>query len=74
MASLGAMKSELQSIISELESIASGLQTEFEGIGSEVAAHRLRSVIQQCESAQRGLNSVDITNIAPEFKKDAQKA
>ncbi|OCA87672.1 hypothetical protein A8F94_07400 [Bacillus sp. FJAT-27225] len=74
MASLGAMKSELRSIIRELEDIASGLGHDFEGIGSEVAAAKVRQYADQCERALQSLNNVDPNNVHPDYVKDKAKS
>lgn len=62
--SLSSVKSELSSIISELESIEAGLRNDFEGIGSERAAARIRQYIEECERAHRALNRVNPSNLS----------
>lgn len=61
---LDGVKAELRNIISELESIESGLRNDFEGIGSEVAAVRIRDFIEDCERARRSLNRVNPSNLS----------
>ncbi|WP_462410823.1 hypothetical protein [Neobacillus sp. Marseille-QA0830] len=69
---LSGVKSELNRIITELESIESGLQRDFEGIGSEVAAAKLRSFIHECETAKRSLDRVNPSNLAEWFLEKTQ--
>jgi len=64
---LGSVKSELSSIIGELESIEAGLRNDFEGIGSERAAARIREFIEECERARRALNRVNPSNLSEAF-------
>lgn len=66
VASLGSLQRELRSIIHELESIASGISRDFEGIGSEVCARRIRDFIDQCENAQYYLGRVDTSKVREE--------
>ncbi|WP_043932158.1 hypothetical protein [Bacillus sp. EB01] len=74
MASLGAMRSELRSIIRELEDIAAGLGGDFEGIGSEVAAAKVRQYADQCERALHSLNNVNPDNVHPDYVKEKAKS
>ncbi len=64
---LNGVKSELSNIISELHSIESGLMSDFQGIGSEVAAARIREFIEECERARRSLTKVDPSNLSEAF-------
>ncbi len=71
--SLGSVKSELTSIIAELESIEAGLRNDFEGIGSERAAARIRQFIEECERANRALNRVNPSNLSEAILKKLGK-
>jgi hypothetical protein len=64
---LSGVKSELNRIITELHNIESGLRNNFEGIGSEVVAARLREFIEECERAHRSLSRVDTTKLTDAF-------
>ncbi|MCH6268198.1 MULTISPECIES: hypothetical protein [Neobacillus] len=67
MSGLSSAKAELSSIISELESIEAGLRHDFKGIGSEVAAARIRDFIEECERAKRSLSRVNPSNLSEAF-------
>ncbi|MGY3715150.1 hypothetical protein ACWE42_06465 [Sutcliffiella cohnii] len=67
MSGLNSIKSELNSIIRELESIENGLRRDFEGIGSEVVAARIRTFVDECERANRRLNRVNPSNLSEAF-------
>lgn len=66
---LYSIKSELQSIINELEHIASGIQGDFQGIGENKCASRVRQVAEQYRHVQRKLNSIDTSKVTAQFAK-----
>jgi len=66
---LYAIKQELGNIISELESIESGIRYDFKGIGNDICANRLRSVLEdRLYKARSTLRNMDTLKVREEFQ------
>lgn len=66
---LYSIKVELRYIIAELESIEQGIRCDFEGIGNDICADRLKLLLEnKLYSARNALNNVDTSRVAEEYK------
>ncbi|MDR2591056.1 MAG: hypothetical protein LBC71_08750 [Oscillospiraceae bacterium] len=65
---ISEMKRELKSIITEIEAIEKNLRTDFIGIGSNVCASRLKSLLNdRLYKAQKSLNNMNTSIVTDEF-------
>ncbi|NMB33473.1 MAG: hypothetical protein GX992_04440 [Clostridium sp.] len=62
------IKQELGSIISELEGIENSIRNEFEGIGNDICANRLRAVLDdRLYKARKTLSNIDTSKVREGF-------